>query len=240
MNNFEELKRSMMSKILNREEMPEDVIKAVRGAFDNISEIYAEYGCNNSTIAEYMDGELKEVEKYLDSNVGEGRRDDQLDQLRTVLHRMERRLEETVDGEEKQKDEEKDRDELSQIGNNNVRLTQRVLDVVSEALMNVRSRQNKILDARGYSGDRIMQIQEEVTAFIKSFENRNGESICEMFKQDEQGLRKELLSEYEEYLTQNKSDASKKFRDSMNAGISLEDQHKAATDFLHDSEEKRK
>ena len=74
MESYENLRRSMISILENREAIPENIKKIIIKMFEKVEESYKELGCHNSTIETYMQGNLMET---LQGRIGNVRKDGQ-------------------------------------------------------------------------------------------------------------------------------------------------------------------
>ena len=230
---LEELKRKMMAKIYYREGIPEEVTNIIQKAFDGISDRYKELHCNNSSIQEYIQENLNYVKAYLKNNLGEKRKENQMEQLQYIIGKMQKDLEDGDKTIEKPKAEEKNRDMINQIEPEDKKITLNIIDIIEELLRDTQSRQSKVLDANEFSIDRIEEIKGETGYFIQGFLSKNEERIYEILVRDNEALKQQLLDEYEEYLLQNKKEEKQErdnksrreeFIEELNAGISLDEQ----------------
>lgn len=146
-----------------------------------------------------------------------------------IISRIQRKVEEkeTIN-------EQMYKQEIQEVNFEDGRHSMRITDIVKDALKDIQNRQNGILDARGYSYDRIEQINEHINAYIRDFEMRQGDNIRYSIEEDKKELISQVMKEYEEYIQYDKSEEEKKeqskdekeeFKEGLNAGISLEEQH---------------
>ena len=97
---------------------------------------------------------------------------------------------------------------------------------------NVNIRQGRILSSRGYSDEKIINLQNEVRTYINKFKKNNEEEVNDLIKRDDKELQEWLLSKYDEYIKSNKKeDRKEEFKKEIDAGISLEEQHERAISF---------
>lgn len=234
MERIEELKKEMMARTFYREGMPEEVIKVVQEAFDGIKNQYKELHCNNSSIQEYIEGNLAYVKSYLETTLGEERKERQMEQVQLVTMRMKKELEDVdISLEDKKRKQENHKRGISEIGTDDKRITVKITGVMQEYLKNVQSAQNRILGANGFSMDRIEFIQQNIHGFIRYFINKNEKRIGKILEEDSNSLKEQLLNEYEQFLLQsgkeeklettNKS-RREEFVEGLDSGISLEEQ----------------
>lgn len=246
MDNFEtfiQLKERTMSIFEYKEEIPVEVHKTIQEMFNSLEKKYKEMECYTPNIQEYMHGNLEELMARLNSEIGNRRKDEQYDDIQVFLRAIERKLEEKLDSEEQKRRDNEDKENIGEIANdapNNIRITLNTMDLIEEYLRDVQSRQNRILYARGlYSQSQIEDINDEIRYFIMHLRNRNEEKIHEAYQSDNAQLREEILQAFEEYTIQRGEEPNKKesFKDSLFAGISLEEQNVNAKRFVADSQE---
>lgn len=237
MERLEELKRKMLAKTFYREGIPEEVTEVIKEAFDGILNRYKELHCNNLSIQEYIQGNLEYAKSCVIKNLGEKRKESQAEQVQSIIHGMERELEDLDESlEDEKRSQERHKEEISQIEPEDEKVKERIIEIVEDALRNVQSKQNRILDARGFSIDRIEQIGQYAQEFIGYFVSRNEKRVYEILETDNNSLKEQLLSEYEEYLLQNKKEEEEKetepdkkskreeFVEGLDGGITLEEQ----------------
>lgn len=58
-----------------KEWIPEEAIGIIKKAFEEILSSYKQLHCDVYAIAEYIDGNLREIENYVTKNIGENRKD---------------------------------------------------------------------------------------------------------------------------------------------------------------------
>lgn len=240
MERLEELKREMLAKTFYREDIPEEVTEVIQEAFDGILDRYKKLHCNNLNIQEYIEGKLAEVESDITKKLGEKRKNSQMEQVQFIIHGMERELEDLDESlEDEKRSQERHKEEIRQIEPEDEKVKERIIEIVEDALTNVQSAQNRILDANGFSMDRIEQIRQNVREFIQEFVSINrGDKgkIYEILRNDNTALSEQLLSIYKNYLLQDRSTEEKneigqdkkskreEFVEGLDGGITLEEQ----------------
>lgn len=244
MENFEQLKRNMMWAFENRPEIPQEIFQLIQKMFLQLEEKYNSMKCNNSSIREYMQGNLDELIAKLEGKVGNSRKDEQFNDIKFVLERVRQNIEEKLDDEEQMRKDNQTQSQINEIGNNgnNIRISINTIYLIEESLRDVQSRQNKILHARGTLKDKqIEDINDEVIHFIAQLRNKNENEIHTAYKKDCIELRKELLEIYQEYIMQRehgkedqKQNISSSFKKSLSVEISLEEQKAFSEDVLEE------
>ena len=235
MEEFEELRGNIIRKIEYKEEIPVEIVNMIRNILQEVSKIYDKYHCNNSEIQRYLEGKYDEIRMYLKKNISKERKEEKLEKTMFILNTIKKEIEENEQG----ANEKKHKEELSTIESDNRVSTAKVIDIVTDSILNIQSRQNKILDARGFSDNRIEEVSQEVRGFIRYFQNRNKEKIYELFAQDDNSIQNELVQLYEDYVTTRKKDKREEFRESLDANISLEEQHKFAMEKVEEANNKQ-
>ena len=233
---IEELKRSMMKKVSNREPIPGEVIQTIQKAFSDLLNIYRDLHCDNLAIQQYIEESLGQAIAEVTKNVGEDRKETQLKQIQQICTKIEKELEDAEIQLNKTKMEEEQKQEILQIESGEQHTTTRIIGMVENFLRNVQSKQNRILNSHGITMDKIESVQKEAQEFIRYFVSRNEGEIYGILEKDNNFLKEQLLEEYEEYRLQNrqneagdeeeKSKKSKReeFVDGLDGKISLEEQ----------------
>ena len=253
---MEELKIAMMRKVIYREGMPAEIYGIVKEAFEGVLNRYNNMACNNLSIQEYMQGNLEYIKFYINENLGEKRKEAQMEQVQDIVRRIEGNLEDIETLENDKNRQEGYREEINQIDSKNQEMTANIITAMEETLKDVQSRQNRILDSNGFSMDRIEQINQNVQDFIRYYVSRNQEKIYEVLEKDSDSLKEELLSEYEQYVLQNLSERRaneqqneeeqeektkrEEFIERLDAGISLEEQKDFSEKQTNELEKERK
>ena len=236
MENFEELKRSILVNLNNREEMPIDIIKIVGKSLETLNEIYDDMKCNNSTIKTYLEGKFNEINEELKS-IGEERRNEHQEQVIYLLNKIKIGIEELGEDIQQKSQEEKDKEEFFYVKSKNIETTEKIVDIIKQGIISVQSTQKRILDYNGFSGDRIEQIEQSVLKFVLHMQSRSSDEISEILEKDDKKLQNELVQQYEDYLEYSKKDEKSKYRQSLDANISLEEQKEYALK-MQESEQK--
>lgn len=250
MERIEELKRSMMRKVNNREEMPEEVIRTIQEAFNELLNIYRDLHSDNLAIQQYIEGSLGQVKVDITRKLGEKRRESQLRQVQDICRRIERELEEADSQLDKNREDEAHKQEILQIESGEHYTATRIMRIAEDSLRDVQSRQNHILNSHGDSMEKIEQVQQNVREFIRYFVSRNEGKIYGILKKDNDSLKEQLLREYEEYQLQVKQDDARKeegetkkskreeFVDELDGNISLEAQRDFSEKYTAESKSK--
>ena len=264
MDEFEELKHQLLMAIQLREEIPQDVRMMIEGIFRKIEEIYVENHCYSGSISEALNIELSGVEKFLNNNITNSRRNEQFQEMQFILGQIERTIDEEqslegkISGEElegiRQENNNRHSERFNEFGKNTIIGTvNNILGHVEEILGDINLRQRRSLSAREVNDDRIEEISYEVRGAIRNFLNQEDQMIA-FFVEDDKQFRGTILEKYREYIQAAKESREKAasamqeegispqqtFRDSLDAGIPLDEQAEDAETFLtrRDDDEK--
>lgn len=250
---MEEFKGNVLRKIQYRESIPEEVNEIVNRSIKNILDLYERYGCSNSTIEEYVDGSIKEVNAII-IRTSDDRKNSQFEQFQGILSRMKREIEN-----KEEINPNKNKEEILDVDFDDNSITIRIMGTIEDVLQDIRNTQSRILESRGYSYERIDQINESVYMYINSI-MRNDEKIREYLELDKNELVDQITNEYEEYLEveekidkqeeqkeeqkreeleDKQKDKNESFRDELDAGISLEEQQQFVESFKEEEEKEK-
>ena len=255
MDEIEELKHQLLMAIQLREEIPQDVRMMIEGIFRKIEEIYVENHCYSGSISEALNIELSGVEKFLNNNITNSRRNEQFQEMQFILGQIERTIDEEqslegkISGEElegiRQENNNRHSERFNEFGKNTIIGTvNNILGHVEEILGDINLRQRRSLSAREVNDDRIEEISYEVRGAIRNFLNQEDQMIA-FFVEDDKQFRGTILEKYREYIQAAKESREKAasampeegispqqvFRDSLNAGITLVEQAANAETF---------
>ena len=147
----EELKRSVLTKVQNREGIPENVMNLIENSVDKILDIYQNSGCDNRYIEEYIYGNKNQIESIIEG-IGEDRKSQEIEEIDYIIRGIQREIEEK---EEENKQQHKQDIEEIEIDDN--RYANRIIDNVTDCLKDIQSQQNRILSSMGYTYERIEQ-----------------------------------------------------------------------------------
>lgn len=219
---FEEMKRSINEEFGKRESVPKDAVDILKKAIENLSEIYEGYGCNNSSIQEYMYGNLEQAKRQLE-RIGEQRKDMQYPHIQQFLRSVQNKIEDAEKDSESLEQIPKHKNRISEINGDSRRASRNVASVINDMLMDIRATQNRLLHSRGYDLARIYQIQEVVKSFITRYCLQSEEKLNEIYSMDDKKLQQYIENVFDEFVEKiekepkenDNKDANKNFRNQM-------------------------
>ena len=248
----EELKRRCLTEIQHRDSIPQGVVDTIRKDFNEIFRIY------DSSIPEselenaktYIQGKFDELKAEI-NNIGDLRKSDEIEQTYLALQN----LQSEVDNEIKKEESNKDEMAISEIDLNNNQRTSQLINLTVDSLKNVQNYQNRLLDFRGYSNERIEQINGKVNEYIYGIKTRKAEDILNLLKNDEENLKNEINGLYGEYIRKFEEKGENKdidsiqeekhlsdkevFRQDLDSGKSLEEQKEYVENVLKEQAEQK-
>lgn len=221
---LEEFKIECLTKVQNRDDIPQDVINVLKREFNEIFTIYNRYVKENDakTILEYMQGKFNELKTEVRS-IGELRKSDEIEQTSTIIRYL-------------QKDETGDKMiNVDEIKLKNIQNTKQIAECTIDSLKNIRNQHNRILEDRGYSKLQIEMINEKINQKIYEVSSRKSEDIYDIFQNDEQMLKDEIESEYNQFEDKQKIEQNKReeFKRELDAGKSLKEQQEYVQNVLN-------
>lgn len=222
MEEINDLKRKMTRVIINREEMPKEVMHVIKNAFVEMENMCKEFNKgSNTSIQQYIEGKYEEVKHYINKYIESTRKGDQLNEIQIIFGRMKRSIEEQKEDEDKIREENMYKQEFLSVQGKNGNYALGIMEILRKEMINIQSRQNHILNAREFSANRIDEINDQILYFIRTFENQNGQKVFDALQEDDKLLQQELLSQYEKYLEQSKVTDRQKFKEGLSANIIL-------------------
>lgn len=233
---LEEFKIKVMRRLSYDDRMPHEIEKIISEMFNGLKNRYKDLQCSSMSIIEYIEGNLNYAKNEINKYLNENRKDSQVEYIQAFMRNIEREL----DDENITTNVTRHQQEIEQMDSQDGRATERIGNILEELLTDAQSQQNRILDSRGYDMNRINEVQQETRGFINRMVNKNEDKIYEVLKQDSTKLKSWILEQYQDYIRQEEIEANKgvekeeekterkEFVESLDAGISLEDQSKAA------------
>lgn len=224
---WEELKREIKREIEHRKAIPEEIEDEVNSYFDQIIEIYKNNHCDYETIEKYSEGSKKHFQGRL-RTIEKERKSEQLRNTNQAISGIQRNTQEN-EGQLKQKQQffNMETKESAQVT--------KIWDNINDEIKNIRARQRSILSARGYSDDRITQIDQKVAETQYLFRQKKETYFLALLEKDSETLTNQIIKAYEEtieQITTNEKDKSKQnFKEQIASNISLEEQ-KAYTENI--------
>lgn len=239
---IEELKRRMLSTMVYRDDIPEEVISIIRTMFNSLANKYEEMNCNSLAIQEYIEGSFDEVIAYATNNIGKTRKEGQMQEVLYFVKGIQKEAEAVI--EEENNNTKKYEPKIQQMEMGTYKASGKIVEAVEDALKSVQQRQNGILSSRGDSDDRIEQVYVETHDFINYLVRKNEERIFEAIQRDDNSAKQQLIDAYEDYLVQTRSEekeSSKReeFKKGLDADISLKDQNEFATGITEQNRNKK-
>lgn len=241
-----ELKRSVLTKVQNREGIPENVKSLIDKSHDNILELYKQIGCSNESIKAYID-ENKEQTKSNIKSIGENRKSQEIEKIYYIIRGIQREIEKQEENKQQHKQE------IKEIQIDDERYAHRIGYNVIDSLKNIQSRQNGILSSMGYTDDRIRQINESVDQYINNIKIKQEDKINKLLNGDKDQLISQVLEQYDEFYeklieedkniekkedTEHQENKQESFREELSSGKSLEEQREYVNEILKQEQEK--
>lgn len=246
---IEEFRATVLREIEQDYTTEEEIVNVVVEKFNTLRDIFAQNGVNPQIIDEYMDGNLSMIKAQI-RGLYDTRKADILDQVDFIIKKIHTQMEETPEQqepEEKRRMEQRNIDEMSLIETDNNAYARRIAGELADSIADIRSHANRVLDSRGIDMQTMENLLEDIRLYINRAEESSGEEIDGMLDEDRNKTITRLTSQYEAALEEIKQIENKKeeqseekaFRNSLDAGISLEEQNKFAVQWAEvDSAEK--
>ncbi len=232
---FEEFKRKVINRLQYEEKMPQEMEKIVTQIFEELKNRYKNLQCSSLSIIEYIEGNLHYAKNEINKYLNENRKENQWQYIGAFMRNIEKELNE---GSIKTKNVAMHQQEIEQMDSKDGQATERIENILGDFLRDIQSHQNRILDSRGYSMSQINDIQQETRGFINKSINQNEDKIYEILKRDSKQLKTWILEQYQDYVNQERIAQNKEkekgknereeFMESLDAGISLEEQSQDA------------
>lgn len=254
MEEFEDLKRTVANMMSNRE-VSEDVIKIISEIRPKILEIYRTRRLDTESIQEYVYSQF-EVLKASIRDTSKNKNEQDFQEVMFMLDTIKRQEEEKVENSKKENglnaiifDDDDDRqvdeeqDERIQVQMNKSRIEsasfdnrkpiERIAVELEDYIKSVRNMGTRTLGDRGVSERTIDEIYLEMTELVRKCESYSIEKICPVLDDTDKEMLKEIANQYEMYEEKKNRSKTKhqEFAEGLNAGMSLEEQHKNALEF---------
>lgn len=218
---FEEFKRDLLKMVENSNSIPEDIQKTAKKALDEIQVIYKEKKCSNSRIEEYIEGAKSELMEKL-QQIGNQRKNTEFEEISRCIFSIGQNMEDSQNLQEGQ-----NRQRLEEVDFNDKKTVDGIVLGVIENLRDIQSQQNRILYGLEYSDSRIDEINDEIDEYIYKFEQRQGEFVENIIKEDSDKLISKVLEKYDEYtkmIEREEKNKREKFIEGLESGFTLQEQ----------------
>ncbi len=242
MDDFEELKRSILS-ILANNEIPVEVIKKIDKIQQKLMGIYDSFNANNSGIQEYTRSNFN-ILKFRVNTINNIRKDEQLQELTAILRAAQNKLEENqnMQEDEKKKFDEQNKDQISQMDMHNKKMVNYLISEIQNCIQSVKSMANRSLDVRQTDMRKIEDINYEVRNLMSRMEVQDVEEFEQILQSDDKNLVRRLINRYEQYqeheARKNKT-KRQQFVEGLDANISLEDQKNTSDELIRKSKDEK-
>lgn len=204
---LEDLKRNLLNKIKNSEDLPENLRIELEKQYAEVLKIYDYHRCLYPSTEEYVNGNKKEAFSYI-SRVGEETKENEIDQTQYIIRKM-------VQEEEEKELEDKlglHKDEIKTLDGNTSKDTEKIIGIITDSLKDIHSAQIRLMSSRGCSPRMIEEVTEDVRRHIRSIEmGPNGDKINQILNVNLNDLRNQLANEYDNFVetTSLKQDSKK-------------------------------
>ncbi len=238
MDDFEELKRSILS-ILANNEIPVEVIKQIDKIQQNLMGIYDNFNANNSGIQEYTQSNFN-ILKFRVNTINNIRKDEQLQELMAILRTAQNKLEENqnMQEDEKRKFDEQNKDQISQMDMHNKKMVNYLISEIQNCIQSVKSMANRSLDVRQTDMRKIEDINYEVRNLMSRMEVQDVEEFEQILQSDDKNLVRRLINRYEqyqEYEARKNKTKRQQFVEGLDVNISLEEQKNTSDELIRKS-----
>ncbi len=238
---FGEIKEKIFNYIEENDFISKEVISIIGRKFTEMEAQYDKLMCSNESINEYIYGNLEEIKAQIESYIHDNKKGRQLECVQYMIQEIKRNEEKanTLSDVEKTLD----------IDCPNSEYTNRILDGVRECLVDIQSRQARILAANGFSDDRIDQIQSAIMYYINNSVKNIKDDVYEVLQQDDKNLKDFIYKVYEEKLQEeiknipeeektNEKEMNQKEEQTNVEEISIDEEEKTNAEEANISEEK--
>ena len=235
---FEELRRNVLKEIQGRDLSREQIMILIEKDIDKVIKVYESYGCNYKPIEEYLTAKKAEMKSIVDSTCDE-RKGEMLQQMDFILKKIQN------DTEEKQTEEYKNIGKLSTIETHDRKQVIKIVNGFTNCLRDAKTHANRILSYRGFSDNRIEQIDGNIIGVINKLETQIQNETDYIFSKDKQEIISKVVEEYQTSLDiirkidRLNSDEKQQFREKMKSGESLKEQKEFVDNILKDEPKKQ-
>lgn len=228
---MEEFRIECLTKVQNRDDIPQEVINILKKEFNDIFAVYNRYLKQNvsESMLEYMQGKFNELKSEI-RNIGDFRKSDEIEQTNAIIRYMqEERIEDR-------------RINVDEIKLKNTQNTEQIVECTIDSLRNIRNQHNRILESYGYSVLQIEKINEIINQKIYDVSSKKSNDIYNILQNDEQELRDEIIIEYSKFENKQKIEQNKRdeFKNEFYVGKSLKEQQEYVQNILDKGDTKRR
>lgn len=179
MDEFEELKRKLMNKV-NNKEMPKEVIQIINDIYKKMMQITQRTSISNRSVEEVIFENNRILNRKVNNNIANARKESQLEELNYILNGMQRNLEEIEDSQlnDEQREEENNKSRQRNISTfeemdmNSSKDVAGIVNLLDENVREVRSVIRRVLSSRGVSEDKLDQVGNEFSRVIHDIQSK--------------------------------------------------------------------
>ena len=166
--------------------VPDEVQKIIEEGFQNLNNYYASLGVNYSEIKDYINGNFNETMANISNRSQNDRRGEYWGQIKLFFNK----LEDKINNEEEIKQSDVKRFEIDD-DSNQIALT--IAGELEEKLKDVKNRHNELMSTRGYSDNKIEEINYNVSTVIGKYMEEKKLEIADKYKKREKQLTKSVI-----------------------------------------------
>ena len=232
---LEELKNRLIDLIRYNKDTERQLLVIANKHIKDLLEMLDWYGVNFPSIKEYMESEINALEDKI-RNLCEDRKYDIIKQVSGIIREAQEQIESETESQENEEDNGFDpiSKKIENIDTEEDNILRCSLIIIEDFIKSVKSRTLSIMDAHGEEQRKIDHVNDEFNSLNYRALSRDEQEIGGYLSEERKRIIEMLIAEYQDAREaikreiETSKDERQEFKDELDAGISLEEQAKAA------------
>lgn len=219
---LDEFKKHVIYTIQQDETTIEQVVQYIKERMTELSNLFESNGVNFLTISDYMEEELKFLIMKVTA-ICQDRTDMTTEQISFIVEKIQRKIDEeqSIQG----SDENQEKSEFDTIETEDASFSRMITSKLEEFIMDIKTKAAAIMDSYGVDYSKIEEVISDTNSYMNKTLLDSEEELYDILSDNKKRIIEMLNSEYEQALESFNKNQEKEFRDNLDAGISLDEQH---------------
>lgn len=220
---LDELKHNLIYKLQQDEATSDQIMQYIREKVTELTNILEVNDVNFLTIQDYMSEEIKYLMIKI-STVCQERTDDITSQVINTIEQLQKKLDGEQEDKEMEQEEIEQKSQFSEIETEDVNISRIITSKLEDFIMDIRQKAAAIMDAHGFDYSRIDEVVANINAYMNNALVDTEEEVYSILSKDREKIIEIVDTEYKKAMESVEKDPEETFRESLDAGISLEQQ----------------
>lgn len=218
---LDEFKNNVIYLIQQDETTSEQVVQYLKERVTELENLFESHGVNILTINDYMEEEFKFIAMKA-AAICQERTDNITEQIAIIIDKIQRKIDEEQSIQEN--DEKQEESEFNSIETEDASFSRMITSQLEDFIMDIKTKASAVMDAYGIDYSKIEEVLTDINLCMNSALLESEEQLYNMLSEDKKRIIEALNSEYEQAMESVNKEPEQAFRDSLDAGISLDEQ----------------